>query len=394
MSAAERLRRLGRGLLERLGLSRQTVLRRSNSSAGAVQPKPYRLLPPEHHSLRECRAADRANAELYERRCAAVRALPPSMQARQPAPPPEPNNADRFVRYHEDHTPVNASLQARAVIALYHSGRRLDQDYRPAEAIALARAVPRPTDVEEAMLEARRAAAAGLCFCIYSDEELLRMSKRDCRRADRSNERLLMRVERGRRRLRSQTAGLVDVSQSNLTPAVQSNFQRRVQLKQRNVLVSARRQAEAVEFLTGAGLVLLQDYEPQNAVVEAARLRSQGTTPVTTLARDSSNDASTDAAPLPAAPPAASLDGLTPELLRALQLASCLYPAQAAPVAAATDQPAAVPPAAAAVPSCPSDTAAVPAYTPTTPTNPYAHNPYAPVSVPVAQGYKPAGPRR
>jgi hypothetical protein len=247
--------------------------RHTPRAARDVVPEPYRVLDVSQHTHQECLRADATNAHLYTRRLAAQASLPPNLatSTESVAPPPLESNAIRYLRWRENNNPVSADVQARAVIALLRQGRRVYIDYQPAQAIALA--------ADAVVAEASDSASAAshlpgqLDYKVFSDEKLRSMSKRQCRAADQRNERYFVRHERRSRRRRRTLSGILDVQSSDTSATLQSNYQRRVMLKQRDLVVSAARQAEAVTWLTDAGLVLYADYQPQNAIVQAATLQ-------------------------------------------------------------------------------------------------------------------------
>lgn len=210
------------------------------------------------YTVRECTKADRHNVRLYNKQLRLAQKAERCGLVLDPIPkPPHPTNKQRLNEWKQHNTPVKADLQSVAVETLFTHGLRVLIDYQPQDAIQTYR------DNYESSITPQIDHGR---YIVFSDNELRTKTKKQCLKADAFNNRLYARSSRVLRRLRHDLASVSTFHMNEPMQSQQSNFQRRIHIKNRDTLVSALEQARAIEILKAVGLVLYRDYEPQNAI--------------------------------------------------------------------------------------------------------------------------------
>ena len=267
-------------VLRRLGALKRwvktNVLRRTEErTAHSVVPQGYVVLTNmESHTLAECQRADEHNRELYAYRLDAVQSATPGISCDPVEEPPSPDNASRYETFCLHNTPVAADLQARAVEALAAAGFISVRDYPPHQAVEFQKARNVPCVSCDAPSQAMEA-SSGPNYTLFSDDELRTKSKRECLRTDRENNNLYRKASKRCRKARERLGSVTRVHMEDLSQSKQSNYQRKIRLKSRDTLVSAKEQSAAVEMLYHQGYRLYVDYEPENSIALSAQLSSQ-----------------------------------------------------------------------------------------------------------------------
>lgn len=218
------------------------------------------------HTFAECKRADEHNKRLYRTRLDAARSSGPGITCQIVEKPPTPDNCARHMTWTQLNTPVSADQQARAVEALLAVNHRVMTDYQPQYALEFQRERNVPFVSSDSPALAASMAQGGLSYTVYTDDQLRTMTKKQCIAADRENNLLLSRAARQSRRNRRRLGSVVHTYMDSMAQSRQSNYQRYLKVKQRDVMVSALQQAKAVEYLYDQEMRLYVDYEPENAI--------------------------------------------------------------------------------------------------------------------------------
>ena len=250
-------------------MQRTILRRRSPLNAAHVVPQGYVSLENmASHTFAECKRADEHNKRLYRIRLDAARSTGPGIACQNVEKPPTPDNCARHMTWTQLNTPVSADQQARAVEALLASDppQRVLTDYQPQYAMQFQSERNIQFVSSDSPALAASMAQGGISYTVYTDDQLRTMTKKQCIAADKANNLLLSRAAKQSRRERRRLGSVVHTYMDNMAQSRQSNYQRYLKVKQRDVMVSALQQAKAVEYLYDKEMRLYADYEPENAI--------------------------------------------------------------------------------------------------------------------------------
>jgi hypothetical protein len=229
------------------------------------------------HTLQECKRADEHNNDLYDVRVQTAKEATLGITCARIEEPPSPDNCTRHIQWQQQNMPVSADQQARSVEALmgHDPPYRLITDYQPQHAMQFQKEKNVPFISCDSPAMAASMASGGPTYTIFTDDQLRTMTKKQCLAADKSNNQLFSQASRRCRKARIRLGPIAVVHMDDMVQSKQSNYQRRVTLKSRDVFVSALEQSKAIEFLFQKDLRLYADYEPQNAIALCITLREQ-----------------------------------------------------------------------------------------------------------------------
>jgi len=222
------------------------------------------LDPVQTYTRQQCRRADLANARLHRESVRLVQKhQTPGVDAGDVMPLPAMTNEARLDVWLRQNAPVRADVQTAAVFALASAGVWSPAHYEPQDAVAEAARrglglVAAPADTTTG-------------YEIWTDDELLRRSHRDCERADARNQLLFRRRHDEVRKTRERLASVTSTSSTGPDPPLRSNVAQRARLQAQSMMVSAVLQTAAVQHLTRCRRRPGVDYEPQNAIRTAER---------------------------------------------------------------------------------------------------------------------------
>lgn len=241
------------------------------SSHSDVVPRQYVVLNVESnaHTREECVRADRQNKQLYAKKIKAVDGLGTNVRKINIDPIPLPTNADRFDIWMTRNKKVPADKQCIAVETLYAKGMLVDRDYKPEDAIEIAKTYPPPF---------KKVSVNDTQYKIVDDDKIMSMSMEQCKRIDSANQKAYEKEQSETTKIRRRLSSvcLADI-EDVVKPPDESNVEKKVRLTAQTMEVSACMQAYAVQTLLSRNQVPFVDFQPQNAIATANR--SQATAP-------------------------------------------------------------------------------------------------------------------
>lgn len=220
-------------------------------------------------TLRQCKAADKKNRQIYAKRTklAAEASEAGTVCNPEALTMPSVTNEQRYRKWRHENTPVRADWQASAVEKMRREDRTLHDNGYSVTSVSLIEILP-PLPFAEIEVTGDYSG-----YTVFTVTELENRTIRECQAADARNHKNFTRRSRQSVSLQSKlsTASWARPCILSATPPP-SNVQRKAALMERRALVSAMRQAAAVERLWNAGLRAGVDYRPQDAIATAENL--------------------------------------------------------------------------------------------------------------------------
>lgn len=255
------------------------------SSHSDVVPRQYIILNVDSnaHTRDECIKADKQNQMLYQEKLNAVSGLSDRVNSLIIDNVPEPNNVDRFDAWRLRNKKVPANEQCMAVQILYNNNKLLDRDYKPEDAIEMAKNFP--PIFKSSMSSLPPPQEQNVQYKIIDDKDILKTSMEECRRIDLANQRAYEKGQHETTKLRRRLSSvcLFDVDDVQKPPN-ENNVEKKVRLTAETVGVSAFMQANAVQTLLQRRLIPYIHFQPQNAISMANRYHPPSAPPPHSIA--------------------------------------------------------------------------------------------------------------